>query len=510
MDKAGVTVRELMRIPLLKEAKVISGAAGLDRIVRNIDIMEVPEVEGWLREGELLLTTAYSIRHDPSRLPELVQHLAEAGAAALAIKPERFLHDLPEEMILMSERYSLPIIEIPTGIPYIDITHAVMEQVLDRQAYLLRRSEEVHKTLTNMVLENSGLQAVADLVADLVKAPVRVVDIYGQVLVSSPQQMEGRGNRLLSWDITVDKQVVGKLQVDKERLDEMEQVCVEQARLVVALELMRRKTAEDTESRLRGNFVDELLSHLPPQRHEVERRGRQLGLHPEYRWIVAVVENDQAVTTEPPSFWASLQQLLEQEAQRRSIRLHAETRGNRALLLLPIQETNGRQEGSWRAALEAWVGHRSGMGALRIGVGREYPLWNVHYSYTEARKALSIGTKLGSEAGVTAYAEVELFQLLAEFADHPGFADLFTKKLGKLYSYDKENGSDLLKTLFFYLESGGSLIETANRLYIHRNSVKYRLERMKEIAGLDLNDPRERFICQVCLTCHYVKGEENV
>ncbi|WP_327926230.1 PucR family transcriptional regulator ligand-binding domain-containing protein [Brevibacillus borstelensis] len=136
----GVTIRELMEMPLLKDARVISGFEGMDRVVRFIDIMEVPDLRGWLREGELLLTTAYSIRHDPSLLPEIVEHMAQAGAAALAIKPERFLHDLPEEMISVSNRYQLPIIELPAMIPYMDITHAVMEQVLDRQAALLRRS----------------------------------------------------------------------------------------------------------------------------------------------------------------------------------------------------------------------------------------------------------------------------------------------------------------------------------------------------------------------------------
>ena len=120
-------------------------------------------------------------RNDPSRLPELVESLAEAKAAALAIKPARFLHDLPAEMITMSDRYHLPIIEIPTGIPFVDITHAVMEQVLDRQAGLLRRAEEVYRTLTTMVLENSGIQAVVDNVAELVKSPVRVIDFYGEI-----------------------------------------------------------------------------------------------------------------------------------------------------------------------------------------------------------------------------------------------------------------------------------------------------------------------------------------
>ncbi len=276
--------------------------------------------------------------------------------------------------------------------------------------------------------------------------------------------------------------MVGKLQIAKDRLDEMEQVCVEQARLVVALELMRRKTAFDTESRLRGNFVDELLSDLPPAKHEVERRGLQLGLNPKVHWQVGIAEGWS--DAENSAEWARLQQLLDQEAKTRSVRPYVDVRLNRMLLMLPCNQ-DGKD---WAGLLETWLKGLNGSGNhFYLGLGRSYPLWEVYRSYLEARKALVIGMKLKNGRAVNTYDELEIYQLLTELADHPGFSSLFERHLGKLYAYDKENGADLLRTLYIYLESGGSLTETANRLFIHRNSVKYRLERMKEIAQIDLN-----------------------
>ncbi|WP_339185800.1 PucR family transcriptional regulator ligand-binding domain-containing protein [Brevibacillus sp. FSL K6-6036] len=518
----GVTIRELMEMPLLKDARVISGFEGMDRVVRFIDIMEVPDLRGWLREGELLLTTAYSIRHAPSLLPEIVEHMAQAGAAALAIKPERFLHDLPEEMISVSNRYQLPIIELPAMIPYMDITHAVMEQVLDRQAALLRRSEEVYRTLTTMVLENSGLQAVADNVSELVKGAVRVLDNHGHVLVSVPPDWKPQSKQL-EWDIAVDKQVVGKLQIDKESLDDIQQVCVEQARVVVALELMRTKTAMDTENRLRGNFIDELLSAVPPARHEVERRGRQLGLNPGQDWEVAIIEGNETVVRQIAAPASRFRQSLEQEAQQRGFQAHVEVRHNSLLLLLSSKPAGQEQPGKakkgteteavpgfeWRHGIERSLREQGGKRHdIHIGCGRAYPLWHVHQSYTEARKALAIGMKLSRPMEVTAFEDVEAFQLLAEYADHAHFSELFERKLGKLHAHDKEHGSDFLRTLYHFLESSGNLIETSNRLYIHRNSVKYRLQRIREIIPIDLSCPRQRFVYHLCLTYHYLKANE--
>ncbi|MEN1990195.1 PucR family transcriptional regulator [Paenibacillus hubeiensis] len=512
MRTTGVTLRELLHISILGKAKIISGSQGLDRVVRFVDIMEVPDLKGWLREGVLLLTTAYSIRHDPAILGELVHTMNEAGAAALAIKPARFLKEIPAEAIEASNACGLPIIEIPPEIPYMDITQPVMELVLDRQAALLRRSEEVYRTLTTMVLENSGIQAVGDNIADLLQAPVEVLDNAGRTIVSSPPDHDWQKSdeSLLAWEINVDRRRVARLLVDKQALDDMEQVVIEQARLVLSLELMRNKVAEDTELRLRGNFIDELMTPPMLSRHEAETRGRKLGMNPGHIWEVAVIEGE----AEPDE--ELLATLLDREARRRGVAPHIEFRSNRAVLFLPTPEymQHGRDEegdATWSETITSWMedtSHR--LGTFRAGIGSRVYLWNMHQSYGEARNALRVSEKLCTST-TTRFEDVEAYHLLGETtASAPGYEALFERKLGKLRQYDEEHGGDMLRTLFYYLESRGSLMETASRLYIHRNSVKYRLERIRDIVGFDLNHPREQFVCHLCLVYHYLRqGQEE-
>ncbi|WP_151734394.1 PucR family transcriptional regulator ['Paenibacillus yunnanensis' Narsing Rao et al. 2020] len=506
MNTQGITLRELLQLPVLSKAKVISGAQGLDRIVRFVDIMEVPDLQGWISEGVMLLTTAYSIRHDPSLLTELIYTLNGLGAAALAIKPARFLKEIPGEAIAASNDCGLPIVEIPPEIPYTDITQPVTELLLGRQALLLRRSEEVYRTLTTMVLENSGIQAVSDNVAELLKAPVALIDNEGRTIVSSPPDYGWQpGEAPLGWNIHVDKRTVARLVIDKEKLDDLEEVGVEQARVVFALELMRRKVAEDTEFRLRGNFIDELMTPPFPSRHEVERRARQLGMNPEHQWEVAVIEGTTAPSEE------TVYRLLDREARRRGVTPHAEYRSNRAVLFLPTQEGRkvspaGEELEPWAATLQEWMRDKAGgLSGYRAGIGNPQQLWNIHTSYGEARKALSVARRLGAGAGeVTNYGDIEVYHLL-EGLSGPGFEALFERKLGKLLRYDKEHDSNMLLTFYHYLECNGSLIDTAASLYIHRNSVKYRLERIRDITGFDLNDPREQFVCHLCLIYYYLQ-----
>ncbi|AIQ10828.1 PucR family transcriptional regulator [Paenibacillus durus] len=507
MDKTGITIEEVLAIPILRNARVLAGSQGLNRVVQFIDVMEVPDLKGWVKEGVLMLTTAYAIRDNPSELAGLIRVLDQGGGAALAIKPARFLKGIPQDALDASDETGLPLIEVPSEIPYTDITRPIMERVLDRQAALLRRSEEVYRTLTTMVLQNSGIQAVSDNVAGLLRAPVAVIDNEGELIVSSPAGQAWDLSRTpLEWAINVDRRNVARLLVDKKELDEMELVGIEQARLVLALELMRNKIVADTEMRLRGNFIDELLTPPVPPRHEVEQRARKLGLNVEHLWEVAVIEGEWAAGEEE-----LLTRRLEEEARIRRVSPHVEFRSNRAVLFLPSMEIKRVEDNRnrlmpWADTLEGWASDKlPGLTGSRIGLGGQKRLWEIYDSYNEARKALNVSRRIGQGRFVIRYEEVEIYDLLGNAMEGPEFAELFNRKLGKLRQYDEEHNGDLMRTFLYYLESRGSLIDTSNRLFIHRNSVKYRLERIRDITGFDLNDSREQLVCQLCLIYYYMR-----
>ncbi|MEI0738046.1 PucR family transcriptional regulator ligand-binding domain-containing protein [Paenibacillus sp. JTLBN-2024] len=91
MSLKGLTVREMLELPVMQNAKLISGEKGLDRIVQYIDIWEVPDIGSWLREGEMVLTAGYPARDNLSLLTDMIEQLAKVNGAGIAIKPERFI-----------------------------------------------------------------------------------------------------------------------------------------------------------------------------------------------------------------------------------------------------------------------------------------------------------------------------------------------------------------------------------------------------------------------------------
>ena len=87
--RLGISVGEAMSLPSLARGRLVAGHRGLDRRISSVNMMEVPDIGGYVRAGELLVTTAYPLRDDARSMHQLVLMLAGKVLAGLALKPGR-------------------------------------------------------------------------------------------------------------------------------------------------------------------------------------------------------------------------------------------------------------------------------------------------------------------------------------------------------------------------------------------------------------------------------------
>ena len=83
----------------------------------------------------------------------------------------------------------------------------------------------------------------------------------------------------------------------------------------------------------------------------------------------------------------------------------------------------------------------------------------------------------------------------------------FRELVEPLVRYDRERGSDLVRTLRVYFACGSNASEAADKLFLHRNSMLYRLARIEKLTGADLKNPRVGLILQLGLLA--IEGEER-
>ncbi|WP_453989896.1 helix-turn-helix domain-containing protein [Bacillus nitroreducens] len=129
-----------------------------------------------------------------------------------------------------------------------------------------------------------------------------------------------------------------------------------------------------------------------------------------------------------------------------------------------------------------------------IGIGGSTNALEDYYDcYMKASKAKNVIMNRNPDGGYTLYDDLGAYTILSNTSDLAS-AKLFIKKnLGILMQYSKKNNVDLFGTLKVYLLHNGNVREASNALFIHRSTLEYRMERISELLGVDLNHAEVRF-----------------
>jgi len=137
---------------------------------------------------------------------------------------------------------------------------------------------------------------------------------------------------------------------------------------------------------------------------------------------------------------------------------------------------------------------------VAIGVGQPaLDVANWRISYRDAVQALDLARRLQTNTPLY-IGDLGVYQLLLGLSDREKLVSFCDQTLGKLVEYDRGQRSDLLKTLEAFFACHGNLSQTAEVLIVHRNTLLYRMARINQIAGVDLERPETRLSLHLALT----------
>ena len=277
-----------------------------------------------------------------------------------------------------------------------------------------------------------------------------------------------------------------------------------------ALERAREEVRTETESRLRGDLVEELMAGEVVSRESLVRRARHLGADLS-RGAVALIgklqdpHTEGRVISDPRLVRRFMQQA------RAAMDLHwpralVDWNDGRLLALLPPPPSTPADAPRDEIESAAFTLGRRLLAATRETVpGLALTLALSRYTpeperlgaaLDESRLALSIGERLGRQGEVVTFEETGTYKLLFQiFADRPEeLTSFYDQTIAPLVRYDEQYQTELVGTLSTYLGNDCNLAATASTLYTHRHTVRYRLDRIAELSGLDIakTDDREK------------------
>ncbi|MEI6373294.1 MAG: helix-turn-helix domain-containing protein [Actinomycetes bacterium] len=386
---------------------------------------------------------------------------------------------------------------------------ASVNQQLEHTVEALQQRIDIHHRLTRAAVSGEGMESLARAVHEVTGLPTIIEDRYGNLRAwagpgqpavyakDPPARREQLLRRLLregrplreSGRVMVAASprpdsvaVLALLDPDDHARDE-DLAALEYGATILSMELARQRSVADTEVRIRRDLVEDLLSGASAETVLPRGEAFQRDLTAPHR---VVVFEGRGRVRDDDQFFTSVRRAARDLNLGTLLVSRAGT-----VVLLTDRDIN------WDD-LHAGVMRELAGGQCRIGVGGQTRgVEDFPNSHREALLALQLQRGNARSLNVTVFDQLGVYRLLAA-AEDPREVERFVRDwLGTLLDYDEHRHAELVLTLHQYLECGGRYDETAASLSIHRSTLKYRLQRIREVSGLALGEPDVNFNLQL-------------
>jgi purine catabolism regulator len=516
--------------------RLLGGRSGLEEPVQWVHRMasQAPAFSD-LGVGEIVLISVVSMQQldDRLTLARTLKPLAGRGVVAAAV-----VGSVSERAVSMANALGLVLFGLPGDTDLRDIERDVARLIVEREAQLDRRGRQVYRQLAAFSLENRGLPAIAEALLQILGKSVVIQDegmaVQALALTEACPYAPAELQAMLScrtalhqwllnqtldskappvadlaldddqWGrcvaaVVIEGKLGGYLSVlgPREDLDDLDRLAAERGALVCAVELAKQRAVEAAENRLRSDFLDVLLTAGAAEGRALSRRALEMGYDLDKEHVVVLFG-----LGEHPSRVLSL--------------LASEFRS--CLLNTGVRAFLSPHEGDLAALCSAddpFLLHhipehvhaaRKRIAQLapdvRIGVGIGRPgegLAGLRRSFVQAQESLSLARDLFDGERILSFGDLGLYHLLCQLRSCEELLGFYEQTLSPLVAYDAGHDTELVPTLEAFFAHHGNVSQTAGSLFLHRNSLLYRLERICEITEMDLDDADDRFSLQLAL-----------
>ena len=461
-----LTVRDLARLPDL-ELQVAAGAGGLEHEVSWLHVSELADPTRWLEGGEFLLTTGLGVGETAATQRAYVRRLASHGIAGLGFGIGFGFPGVPAPLIEEADKLSFPVLAVPYDVPFVAITKTAFTHLANEQLEQQTRALAVHERLSDAVIRGRGVEALLAIVCNHLDCSLALVDDHGHVVSERHARRRANFDDALELPVMSDGEVATLRAAREGRpFGEYDRLVLHHGQTALAFELSRRRAVSAAELRLAGDLLEDLEGERLDER-ETSRRMAAFGLEPgvSYAALLAAPRNGRS--------GEQVRREVAGELERRHVRYLSTVRRDRATFLVEAaseDEILGLAEQIVRAGPNA-----------RVGVGRPAQGQALGRSLLEARAALDV-----AGGAVASYRDLGSLELLLSLPDAAleAFVD---RVLGPAADSDR-----LLGSLTALLDSGCRWSDAAEALGVHRHTLRYRMERLREQTGRHPDDPSER------------------
>ena len=533
----GYTVRKLLESEQFPKMKLLCGEKGLDLEVKGIRIIEIEDMERYLTGGEILITSFQVYLSCSDR--EVEQHfedLVKSDISGFIVKKRKEYDPTGRRLSLLEKhckKYEIPLVEISEDSYYWGIIRYVIMQVFDKDTARLKYFKITHDNFNTFILNNNGSCNTASDIIKFLSVMIEnpVVLYYGNLncmvstnsdnskLILSDEiqpykpniitkfqymkQMKGSCVQyVVKFAILNEMEIYITITEENRELTELDYMAIENAIINLQYGFLSEFAQDEVKKKYQRDLIHNILNGLLSSK-EMTEAAAQLGMKESDTYRVVdfhtIKKNVQRKYTkeqlhEVGVIVGELMYLLPDALIYRNMDQ-----------IVMIQQVDSNQtELEYQKEMEEIeeviqrsILYRKKDTDFQIGIGKSVEGYQrLKESYYEASQAIKYIEIIRLVTGdknksVVQYSNLGFFQIFGKVDDMTELERCIPETLKKLYLYDDEHKGELITTLQMYLRNNQSIKKTAGAMFVHYRTISYRLEKIKQISGINFDNANE-------------------
>jgi PucR family transcriptional regulator, purine catabolism regulatory protein len=546
LKQDGIIISDVLKMECMNDSKLIAGFKGIKNTVTRVNIMADIEILDWVSPGELLLMTTYSFNvGDIEWQKAFIVECAKKNLSGIGIKIYPNIEKLADEVIELANDLNVPIISINHSVPFSDIMTFILKEIFNKQADFLEKIEDIHKRIMDLILTEASIGEIVNVVHENVNNPVLIKlefpertimnfdDIddelktgllnnaekffipsfykrNGEKIHTSKEFINGKYIKRISKPIVVKDNVYGCIFTwsVNQPFGDFDASVLEASTSAIAMEVLKKLSVREVESRYKQEFMDDLLSIDEKRKAKAIERAMFFNLETEVKYVMVVVNIKGPNIGIKKNHDIQIKQVLTKmvqtiEKQLEEYKLNGIVAGNVDNINILLSTKDAKKVfatiNDLCASIEKNVFGKMELMDYRIGVGRCYDgLKQASKSYIDAMDAINTGEIL-DESKVMHFENLGIYKILCQKHLNEELERFYSYSIEALVEYDKRKSTELIKTLEAYFTYNGNLKRMADMLFTHYNTISYRINRIEEITGISLENANERLSIEIAL-----------
>ncbi|MDO3410422.1 PucR family transcriptional regulator [Saccharibacillus sp. CPCC 101409] len=524
------TIADILNLSRYSDLKLLTDERSVDthQTIQSVEISETPDIEHYIPANVLLLTTAMSYADDQQGLIALIDSLIRAKAVGLGIKTGRFLGEIRPEIIAYAEKVHFPLIDIPNTYSLGSLLHQLLNKIWGTRYEEISFALDIQKKFFNLLVQNATNQIVINKLSQIVETPVILLNPFKEIMDYS-KQFNPSSNPAQHYV----NQIVQKVQGVSKESDSLiingpkgneiqvslvpirvhtyfphylvivnpEQIpypissfAIDQAAMVLSFVLFKNEKVSESQQSIATEHFKELIDYhsgANPSVRSFELNVKHGYLLSNHYQVVHVF--DEAALEDPmlnlnreerltlASQW--LQKHVPDEFANGLVLFFGVTKETLLLIQREVEDLDDKLL-DIRNRLHDSLGIE-----LIFSIGNPYTDWKrINQSYTEAKLVFDERRSRLQTHPIIHYKDKGMVQLFHHLEKND--VRFFCENILKDFAYPKEPALiELRRTLSVYLGAQCEIASAASALFVHRNTVKYRIQRCEEILGHAVNSP---------------------